>query len=115
MENKLNGSGWRVPEYKVLLKPDTVEEVTKGGIILTQNVREDEQNAKLEATVVGIGAKAFDSGTWEDKANLGDRVIIRKYAGILLLKDQTADKHEYRIVMDREIVAIKENNNNQTE
>jgi co-chaperonin GroES (HSP10) len=110
MKNKLNHSGWRVPEYKVLLKPDVVEEKTKGGIILTQKIQEDEQNAKLEATIVGIGAKAFDSGTWEDKPNLGDRVMIRRYAGIILSKDQTADGHEYRIVMDREIVAIKENN-----
>jgi co-chaperonin GroES (HSP10) len=110
MKNKLNQSGWRVPEYKVLLKPDVVEEKTKGGVILTQKIQKDEQNAKLEATIVGIGAKSFDSGTWEDKPNLGDRVMIRRYAGIILSKDQTADGHEYRIVMDREIVAIKENN-----
>lgn len=109
--DKLNGSGWRAPEYKIIIKPDEVDEKTKGGIILTSKVAEDEQNAKVEGVIVAFGAKAFDSQTWPDMPQIGDRVLIPSYAGIRLIPEQTQDGKLYRVILDREIIAIRENIN----
>lgn len=104
MENK---SGWRVNEFKVLVKPDVLEEKTKGGIIIPDSIKEDWQTAKCEALIVAVGAKAFDYDSEEEKPKVGDKVLIPTYAGRLLTEEQTTDRQQYRIIMDREILAIR--------
>lgn len=102
-----NTSGWKPLEYRILILPDLVEETTKGGIILPETVKDDLQEAKTIATIVDFGAKAFDDGTWKDKPKIGDKIIIPSYCGYRLSSNQSADGREYRMILDRDILLIK--------
>lgn len=106
----INTSGYKVPEFRILILPDLVEEKTSGGIIIPDTIKDDLQGAKTLATIVDIGEKAFDQGTdreWKDKPKVGDKVLIPSYEGYRLNKDQTKDGREYRIILDRHILAIQ--------
>ena len=105
--SNLNTSGWNSLEYRILVLPDVVEEKTKGGIIIPDKAREEFQQAKTIATIVAYGAKAFDEGTWKDKPQVGNKIIIPSYCGYVLNKEQTDDGKEYRIILDRDILVIK--------
>ena len=106
----INTSGYSVPEYRILILPDVVEEKTAGGIIIPDSSIDDMQGAKTLATIVDIGEKAFDQGTdreWKKKPKVGDKILIPSYEGYRLSKDQTKDGKEYRIILDRNILAIQ--------
>ena len=108
----INASGYSVPEYRILILPDVVEEKTTGGIIIPDSSRDDLQGAKTLATIIDIGEKAFDQGTdreWKNKPKVGDKILIPSYEGYRLSKDQTKDGKEYRIILDRNILAIQIN------
>jgi chaperonin GroES len=91
--------------HRVLVKPDSVEEVTKGGIILAQTTRETQQLAGIIGTVVAVGDnawKGFDDGhAW---AKVGDRVAFAKYGGFVI-EDPTT-KEQYRLLNDEDITCI---------
>lgn len=106
----INTSGYKVPEFRILILPEEIGETTKGGIIIPDTIRDDLQGAKTLATIVDIGEKAFDQGTdreWKEKPKVGDKVLIPSYEGYRLSKDQTKDGKEYRIILDRHILAIQ--------
>lgn len=106
----INTSGYKVPEFRILVALEEIEEKTKGGIIIPDQVKEEMQAAKTLATIVDIGEKAFDQGTdreWKKKPKVGDKVLIPSYEGYRLIKDQTKDGKEYRIILDRHILAIQ--------
>ena len=65
-----------------------------------------EDLAVLQA-IVDFGAKAFDDGTWKDKPKVGDKIIIPSYCGYILDSKQSADGREYRMILDRDILLIK--------
>lgn len=68
--------------HRVLIKPDKVEEVSKGGIIVsTEGTKRLEQNAQVIGEVIAIGAdswKEFDA-PW---CKVGDKVTYQKYSGM---------------------------------
>tara|TARA_R110000868_G_scaffold1103_3_gene8464 strand:+ start:390 stop:740 length:351 start_codon:yes stop_codon:yes gene_type:complete len=110
--SNINTSGFKVPEYRILILPDVVEEKTTGGIIIPQAVLDAMEGAKTLATIVDIGEKAFDQGTdreWKNKPMVGDRILIPSYEGYRLEEDQTKDGRKYRIILDRHILAIQTN------
>lgn len=88
----------------VLVKPEKVEEVTKGGIILTQTTRDSEQAAATIGTIVAIGPAAWkdlDDGTpW---CKLGDKVSYAKYAGVSM---KGADNESYVLINDNDILSV---------
>jgi chaperonin GroES len=89
--------------HRVLILPETVEEVSKGGIILAATTQHREQQATMRGTVAAVGVnawKAFDDGTpW---AKVGDYVVFRKYAGEVV-KDGDV---EYRVINDEDTIAV---------
>ena len=108
----MNNSGYKVPEFRVLILPDVVEEKTAGGIIIPETVKDDLQGAKTIATIVDIGEKAFDQGTdreWKNKPKIGNKVLIPFSEGYKLFKEETKDGKEYRVILDRSIIAIQTN------
>jgi co-chaperonin GroES (HSP10) len=110
--SNINTSGFEVPEFRILILPDVVEEKTAGGIIIPQAVIDDMEGSKTLATIVDIGEKAFDQGTdreWKKKPMVGDKILIPSYEGYRLEGDQTKDGRKYRIILDRHILAIKKN------
>ena len=87
---------------KVVVKLDTPEERSAGGIILPENARDNCNVGTVEAVI--------REGWWEQGAfltplvHVGDRVIIGKYAGVDVLVDQI----EYTILKQSDILAILE-------
>ncbi len=88
--------------HRVLIQPDPVDEVSKGGIIMVQDKRQQEAQATGVIIAIGPSAwKAFDDGSpW---AQVGDRVYYAKYGGYLV-KDGQA---EYRLLNDEDICAVE--------
>lgn len=99
-------SCWIEPmAFNVVVEIDPVEEVTKGGIILLDSKKERERLACEEGTLVAISPLAFTYAAWPDgakKPQIGDRVMINRYAGMLREKDGK----DFRIVEDKSLVAI---------
>jgi len=88
--------------FSVLVKPDPVEEVSKGGIILNTDQRD-------EAVIIKGTLIAKGKGAWSDKPedsypDVGDKVIYAKYAGTEI-KDPD-DGEKYRLIIDEDIKAI---------
>lgn len=79
---------WIPVGHRVLIKPDAVEEVSKGGIIVTtESTKRLEQSAQVIGTVVDLGKEAFfeyvEKG-FEPWCKVGDRVTYQKYSGMKL-------------------------------
>ena len=92
--------------YRVLIKPDKVEETTEGGIII-HTKEEDlarEQAATTVGTLVAIGESAWANdpvGRW---AKVGDRVVYAKYSGKNVYDSENGV--EYIICNDEDIVGV---------
>lgn len=80
---------------RVVIKKLEAQEKTAGGIILTNNAKEQPQTAEVVA--VGPGTK---DEVMELKA--GDRVVFSKYAGDIV----KYEGEEYTIMNQRDILAI---------
>jgi chaperonin GroES len=88
---------------RVLVKPQTQEEVTKSGIVLPDTA---EKERKEQGQILAIG-----DGEKIKKLNLkiGDKVLFGKYAGDEVevdLPDGKAGKGEYKILKDEDILAV---------
>ncbi|MEJ2740113.1 MAG: co-chaperone GroES [Dehalococcoidia bacterium] len=64
---------------RVVIKPLPQEEVTKGGIVLPDTVKEKPQEGKVIA--VGPGKVAEDGKRVAMEVKVGDTVVYAKYAG----------------------------------
>lgn len=93
-------------EYKVLVRPRKVEERTKGGIVLPEQVLEKDQHAAMEGQICGLSPFAFSYEEWPRgarKPRIGDVVVFARYSGIT---QKGNDGIEYRIMNDKDVVAI---------
>jgi co-chaperonin GroES (HSP10) len=118
-----NKSGITPSANRVLVKPDEVEKVTDGGIIIPDTEREKQQIAQGIGTLVAIGPDAFlfekesvyeytnghrrlveerITGRLEPFANIGEKVAYAKYAGLAVYGE---DDEQYRILNDIDITA----------
>lgn len=98
----LNTSGMQPVEYKILIAPEVVEEVSSGGIVLATKTTEREKMAQVKGKLVAIGGNAFED--WADpKPQLGDTIWFAKYAGYVV---NGADGAEYRLANDKDISAV---------
>jgi chaperonin GroES len=102
----LTKSGIRPSEFKVLIKPKTVEEKTKGGIILPDEHKDREQFAQMEGELIAVSPLAFSYADWPegaDKPKPGDRVLFAKFSGA---KVTGMDGVEYRLTNDKDVAAV---------
>lgn len=105
----MNLSGITPVEFRVVVRPDTPEEVTAGGIILTRTTVDADQLAADEGILVAVSPLAFSYGEWPEgsrKPQVGDRVIFARYAGVLRKGKNGAEDH--RIILDKDIMAVIE-------
>ena len=85
---------------RVIIKPSTEPEKTKGGIVLPDTAKEKPQEGEVVA--VGGGKKTDDGKAVSLSVKVGDKVLYGKYAGTEI----TVDGEEYLIVREDEILAI---------
>ncbi len=84
---------------RVIVKPMVKEEVTKGGIVLPDTVKEKPQEGVVVAA--GPGKLGDDGKRVEMEVKKGDKVIYSKYAGT-----EWKDKaQEYLILREADILA----------
>ena len=86
---------------RVVVKPMPKEEVTKGGIVLPDTVKEKPQEGKVIA--VGPGKMTEDGKRIPMDIKVGDTVIYAKYGGT----DIKEDDDELIILRESDILAKK--------
>lgn len=97
----VNDSGLVPVDYQCVVRLDPVEE-KQGMILKPDDTIEREQMAATRGRLLATGGNAFSD--WEGRVPaIGDRVLIRKYAGIVREADM---RDPYRIVQDKEILAV---------
>ncbi|MBE7023461.1 MAG: co-chaperone GroES [Clostridia bacterium] len=84
---------------RVVIKMVEAEETTKSGIILTGSAKEKPEIAEIVA--VGPGG-VVDGKEVKMELNVGDKVLISKYAGTEVKLDGT----EYTILRQSDVLAI---------
>lgn len=96
---------------RLLVKVKKTQEKSKGGIILTEAVREQETAWQTEGEVMALGNTAFvrkdgfcNGDPW---CKIGDIVTFSRY-GAVRTKTEDTDDFELWILMDKDILAIKE-------
>lgn len=98
-----NPSKLKPVEYKVLVKPDKVDEMI-GSIFIPPSERSRQQLAEVKSTLVAVGGNAFSD--WQIPIpEPGQKVYIAKYSGIVVKGE---DGEEYRLCNDKDIAAIIE-------
>ncbi len=86
---------------RLVVKPIEREEVTKGGIVLPDTVKEKPQEGKVLA--VGPGRLSDDGKRIAMDVKVGDRVIYAKYGGTEI----KIDDEELIILRESDILAKK--------
>lgn len=84
---------------RVVVKPMTEEEVSKGGIILPDTAKERPQRGQVIA--LGPGRLDEDGKRVAMEVKKGDKVIYAKYAGMEIKEDD----EEYLILRESDILA----------
>ena len=99
-----NNSGIQPVDYRVLVKPETLEEKTEGGIVIPDTIRGRHDMAGIKATLVAVGVQAFeDVKDPAQRPKAGSIVAISKYAGYLI---KGKDGVEYRLINDKDVAAV---------
>lgn len=92
-------------EYNVIIKPDKVEEVSAGGIILSTGITDRQKFEVQEGEIVALSPHAFSYAEWPEDARVpqvGDRVVFARHAGALYGKAPD----EVRVVKDKDVIAV---------
>lgn len=116
-----NESGIHPALDRVLIKPDDIEEVTAGGIIIPGSVNERHAMAQSTGVLIEAGPDAWTDYTevryWPNGVDVmsittrgykgpaakpGDRVAFAKYGG---LQVEGSDGQVYRLMNDEDITA----------
>lgn len=105
----VNPSGITPTEFKVLVLPSPIEEVTKGGIIVPIDKVDKDKYATTDGVLVAMSHLAFTYVTdeeWGDqKPKPGMKVVFAKYAGS---RRKGKDGLDYILINDKDIVATIE-------
>ena len=113
---------------RIVIKPDDVEEVTDGGIVIPAQIGELHQHAQTTGILVSAGPDAWSHttkkryrlidglmklvevetiGYSEPFAKVGDRVAFAQHGGIQL---EGSDGETYRIMNDEDLTARVDEN-----
>lgn len=103
MENK---SGIHPVEFNVLVRQDEVEAKTKSGLLMPDSVVDREHHSQTRGVIVAVSPLAFNADIWPDKMERpgpGEKVAFARHAGTFITG---TDGAEYRVVKDKDIVAV---------
>lgn len=93
-----NKSGYSPLDTKVLVLPDSIDDTSEGGIVLTSDTIQQNDLAVTEGYLVDYGEMA------ELKIVAGTRVVWAIYAGQMLEGD---DGKMYRLINDTDLAAMR--------
>jgi len=85
---------------RVIVKPATAEETTKGGIIIPDTVKEKPQRGEIVA--IGSGKITEEGKVTPLTVKVGDNVLYGKYSGT----EVSVDGEDYLIMRESDIFAI---------
>lgn len=87
---------------RIVVKAAPHEEMTKGGLVLPDTVKEK----PIEGIVVAVGAgKVLDNGNRQPMdLKVDDRIIYSKYSGT----EVKLDGEEYLVLSERDVLAVVE-------
>ena len=103
MSEDINQSGIIPTGGHILVRPDKVEEVTAGGIIMPQETRDREQLGTTVGIVIAIGLDAWsDLNPIEPWAKVGDKINYAKHAGYSM---RGQDGQDYVMMNDVDVLA----------
>ena len=87
---------------RVIVKPVTREEKTKGGIYLPDTAAKEKP---MEGTVIAVGpGRLLDDGKRTPvDVEVGARIVFAKYAGT---EFKTEDDEEFLIINEKDIMAV---------
>lgn len=105
----MNGKVLQPIEYKVIVKPDLIEETDDAikrfkalGMELPDAEKERDKQRQITGTLVAIGGLAFD-GFGDPMPKVGDKTYFAKYAGLVIKSD---DGTEFRLMNDKDITGV---------
>ena len=107
----------KVCGYRVLIRPEKIEEVSKGGIVIhaSEYQKKREQAGNYTGTVVAVGESAWYDYThkngkriFENWAKIGDRVLYTKYGGRHVEIPSPDGKEDYVVVNDGDVLLVLE-------
>jgi len=94
---------------RVLVKTMEIDEVSKGGIHIPDDVRKQVQFAMTTGYLVGAGDKAWSDWGGTPWAEPGQKVVYAKYGGAEIQQDTVEEgnrKITFRLLNDEDILAI---------
>lgn len=107
-----NVSGIHPTEFKVVILPDEAEDfITLGNgqkLYKPTDTVDKEKHASQSGTIIAVSALAFRYEIWPEGSEpprVGQKALYAKYAGI---SRKGKDGKEYRIMNDRDVVAVLE-------
>lgn len=106
-----NESGIRPIEFNCVIAQDAISERTAGGLMKPQESLDRERFAQTKGTLIAASPMAFTYDEWPDGAQPprpGARVIFARHSGVFV---EGTDGKEYRVVKDKDIVAVMEGDN----
>lgn len=105
--DKVKVSSIKVKGYRLMVKADPIEEISKGGIVLSVD-KTRERAAQNIGTVVSIGDQCFTQYEGEPWCEVGDTVLYSRYAGKFVMDPVTQE--EYVLLNDEDVIATIEEN-----
>ncbi|MBW2003083.1 MAG: hypothetical protein JRI72_00500 [Deltaproteobacteria bacterium] len=94
-------------EYKVLIKPEKVDDRSAGGIFIPDHTRDRQQYAVDRGEIMAVGEGFFDKLPGP-VPKIGDKVIFNRYAGSLITIEDNGEREKYRLCNDKDVCAIIE-------
>ena len=98
-----NPSGIQPLEFNVLIRPRAPEKKTAGGLLIPDDVADRNYHASERGEVIALSVEAFKE--IGGRPEVGQTVAIVRYSGT---KITGRDGEEYRIVKDKDVLAIVE-------
>lgn len=106
----MNTSGLTPCEFNVIVDQDAAQERTKGGIMLPDDQIDRNKHRQTLGTIVAVAPMAFNEDVWPGntpRPEPGQRIAFAMHAGTFV---EGTDGREYRVIKDKDVVALIEAN-----
>ncbi len=101
-----NECSWEPIGECVLVEPEEIEEVTKGGIILCSEGKERERVGMTWGTLIAVGDDAWHDSP-NPQAKVGDVVMFARFAGWAIEEGEGEKKTLHRMMWDKDLFCKK--------